>query len=151
MNYTFDMFKQDISALYQLIQTSGQKYDEIVALVRGGAIPGVWLSHKLGIPIRFVQLSFLEGSLLVEMPALLQIEKEIRAGRKFLVVDDILDSGRTLCHFYDMTGQLTDLQPHLAVLIQNITCPRPVQPQFAGRTIDRRFDKEWVNFWWEEK
>jgi len=54
-------------------------YEAIYAVPRGGLIIGVLMSHKLGIPM--------VGRL------------QEYYGKKFLIVDDIADTGKTLEHF----------------------------------------------------
>lgn len=149
MRYDFEMFGVDINVLHHTIMSSNTEYDEILALARGGAVPGVWLSHRLGIPVRIIEVS-LRDYQQVDTHQLVQIEKGIKAGKKYLLVDDMVDSGKTISLFFTLTGNMCENQPHLAVLIHNISCPLPITPRFAARTIDRRFDKQWVTFWWEE-
>lgn len=145
MFYSFHDFKQDADSLVEQITTSGQFYDYIVGVVRGGAIPAVYLSHRLGIPMRSVAWSTFHKDQMIE--SALDIADDIDHGKKILIVDDILDSGRTMKELLEDWGHPRS-NVGIAVLINNIR--QDIVPDFRGRVIDRDVDKEWINFWWEK-
>ena len=61
-------------------------FESVTGLPRGGLIPAVMVSHKLGIPF-------------IEVETLNPIEGWKMKNKNTLVVDDICDSGKTLQYF----------------------------------------------------
>ncbi len=82
-----------------MIKRDSYEPDFIVAIARGGLIPGVRLSHILKVPMRSIHLSFYdEYDRRLEAPRIivpLHSDVEVR-GKKILLVDDIADTGLTL-------------------------------------------------------
>ena len=71
--------------------------DEVVAIGRGGFVPGVHLSHLLGIPLR--PLMWQTRDLpqdIKDTPTIAPWEKRFISNVHSLIVDDINDSGKTL-------------------------------------------------------
>lgn len=145
INYTFEDFCQDIENLKKQILLSGQKFDCIVGVVRGGAVPAVCLSHSLGIPLRMVCWSRYHET----QPEVIdeEISTLLRRGGRILLVDDILDSGRTMNRLLSYWQGYHYSQISIAVLINNAT--QKIKPDFYGRAIDREQNSSWFNFWWE--
>jgi hypoxanthine phosphoribosyltransferase len=73
---TWEDIQNDINTLCEKLQ--GKKFQFITGLPRGGLIPAVLISHKLDITYKSLSLS-----------------KAIEEG-KYLLIDDIADSGETL-------------------------------------------------------
>ena len=145
MYYTFLDFRDDCNNLVHQIQSSNKKFDYIVGIVRGGSIPAVYLSHRLNLPMRNVSWSTFHPSQMKEHAY--DIAEDVSEGKKILLVDDIVDSGKTMIQLLDDWGcKQSDLS--IACLIYNVV--QPIVPDFYARTIDRRVDSEWVDFWWEK-
>jgi hypoxanthine phosphoribosyltransferase len=149
------MFYEDLYQIEQQIKKSELKFDEILAIARGGVIPGVILSYRLNLPVTFVDWSFRDTPK-QDWDKIDAIGYRIRAGSKVLIVDDILDSGVTLANLYDTLrlsygSRAGYTQCCLAVLVRNTTCPVQIIPEYYGRDINRHIDKDWVEFWWENK
>lgn len=144
MDYTFDCFNEDIEKIYWQIVALNVKYDYIVGLVRGGAIPAVVLSHKFDHEPEVVMLHWSHNAETQEHNAWLP--GEIRKGKKVLIIDDIVDSGRSIKEVL-ADWEVTPDQVDIAALIYNTS--QDVVVQFCGRTIDRDTDVDWINFWWE--
>ena len=144
MYYSVENFKEDADSLVKQIINSGEFYDYIVGIVRGGAIPAVYLSHRLGIPMRTVSWSTFHGDQMRE--SALDVAEDIADGKKILLVDDILDSGRTMRELLEDWG-CDRSKVAMAVLVHNVR--QETTPNFFGRTIDRETNTDWVDFWWE--
>jgi hypoxanthine phosphoribosyltransferase len=144
MYYSVENFKEDADSLVKQIINSGEFYDYIVGIVRGGTIPAVYLSHRLGIPMRTVSWSTFHGDQMRE--SALDIAEDIADGKKILLVDDILDSGRTMRELLEDWG-CDRSKVAMAVLVHNVR--QETTPNFFGRTIDRETNTDWVDFWWE--
>jgi hypoxanthine phosphoribosyltransferase len=146
MHYGYENFKQDVDSLVNQITNSGQFYDYIVGIVRGGTIPAVYLSHRLGIPMRTVSWSTFHKEQMRE--STLDIADDIEDGKKILLIDDIIDSGRTIKELLEDWG-CDRSKIGIAVLIHNIR--QEIVPDFYGRQIDRDINKDWVHFCWEKE
>jgi xanthine phosphoribosyltransferase len=107
-------------SLSQKIRQSGIKYEFIYGVPRGGLVVAVILSHKLGIPLKTDPWNPFKS--------------------KYLVVDDINDSGRTLF------PHTREPNAHTVVLTTRSTSK--IQSTYSGDTIE---DDEWVYFPWENK
>lgn len=78
-----------VDILHQNIIESGIEFDCVYGLVRGGLIPAVMLSHKMGVPYDYFG--------------------------KVLIIDDICDSGATLDRLDEMTAVL-HYKPHTSIV-----------------------------------
>ena len=117
--FTNKMFKEAIKYFLKYCKKNNKKYSGIYAIPRGGLIVGVYLSHKLNIPlIDYETLMFDEG--------------------KYLVVDDICDTSETLSKIiYSSYDKF--------VLIAKMKGYKKVKP--IVHTIVS--DNQWVVFDWE--
>jgi uncharacterized protein len=144
MLYTFDDYKKDVDLIIEQIQARGDRYDYIVGVARGGLIPAVYLSHRLGIPMRSVSWSTFHANQVREYAW--DIADDIHNGKRILLVDDILDSGQTAAELIkDWEIQRDEID--MAVLIYNVD--QNIIPDFYGRSISREVQPYWFNFWWE--
>jgi len=144
MNYSAIEFLNDIDRMAHQIIGSGKQYDYIVGVVRGGAIPAVCLSHRLGLPMKCVSWSTFHGDQMRE--SAWDIAEDIQDGKKILLVDDILDSGRTFRELFE-DWDVQKEQVDIAVLIYNTD--QSIVPEYFGRKVDKSVDPSWVTFWWE--
>ena len=144
MDYTYDHYTADIARLERSIIESEKHYDYIVGIVRGGCIPAVCLSHRLGLPMKCVSWSTFHGDQMKE--SAWDIADDIHEGKRLLIVDDILDSGRTVRELLEDWGAHRE-QIDVAVLIYNTD--QSTVPDYHGRKIDKSKDPSWVHFWWE--
>ena len=69
----------------------------------------------------------------------------ILRNKKILLVDDIVDSGKT---FLEIFGKYWDMDT--AVLIYNNINESKIKPDYYGRMINRKDTPEWFDFWWEK-
>lgn len=137
--YTREMFDDAIDNLVHQIKHSGVEYTYIVGLTRGGLIPAVVLSHKLGVPMLASNWATDR-----KKPSLTLMDILDNPRNKVLLVDEILDSGNTVKSFMDIHGK-TDV----AVLVYNIE--QEVVPNYYVKSIHRSVFPDWIEFWWELK
>lgn len=144
---TYDRFLADIETLAQRIESEGWRPDFIVGIGRGGLVPGAFLSHRTGISLLSVDHSskvydFAEA-LLVHLAGC------TTRGERYLFVDDINDSGKTIAHLRDTlrANGGSDQNARFAVLIDNASSRERVD--YSAWSIDRRIDKDWFVFPWE--
>lgn len=143
--YGMDYVKADIRSIRKKMDMVGWTPEVIVGLARGGLIPAVILSHTYKVPMHAVDWSFRDRN--VQVNSLL---KEDFDGKRVLIVDDIVDSGNSILSYLnqnanDLSGA-TDIR--VASLVYNIN--QPAQVDFYGTLIDRRYQKEWFVFFWED-
>ena len=144
---SYERFLEDIETVARQIEDDGWRPDYIVGIGRGGLVPGTFLSHRTGITLLSVDHSskvydFAEA-------LLVQLAASTRAGERYLFVDDINDSGKTIAYLRDTLrdkGGVTD-NVRFAVLINNIGSCETVE--YASWPIDRARDKDWFVFPWE--
>jgi hypoxanthine phosphoribosyltransferase len=143
----YERFLADIETLAVLVERDGWKPDFLVGIGRGGLTPGCFLSHRTGIPLLSIDHStkvyvFAEA-------LLLHIATSTRAGERYLFVDDINDSGKTIATLRatlrDNGGVAENVR--VAVLINNVSSIASVD--YAASAIDRTIDKAWFVFPWE--
>lgn len=151
------------------------KPDYIVGITRGGAIPGVMLSHYLNVPMHPLEVSLrTEGGYQVHDGGMAEdaigyINSSERIGnelmdtsrrKKILIVDDINDTGATFnwiknswedsIKFLNWDG-VWGHNVRFAALINNTVSKATVN--YAGTMIDKSVDDSWIVFpfenWWE--
>lgn len=92
--------------VYQLEKTSNLP-TVVLAISRGGLVPGVMVSHKLEIPLipmRWSTRDFLHK----DAHLLTQLQQEIERGETILILDDICDTGTT---FAQISEHLRTVSP----------------------------------------
>ena len=141
---TWETFGSACRELATLVADSSFRPEILVAVARGGLLPGGGLSYALGIKLTdAINVEFytdVEETL--PDPVLLAPHLDIAsiAGRHILVVDDVADSGRTLALVLDL------LQHHGAEARSAVLYAKPgseVTPDYVWRQTDR-----WIVFPW---
>lgn len=143
-------FDKDIETLVTKIKKSKVEFSYIVALSRGGLIPGVVLSHKL--ELRLVPISWSTRDNPMDREYNCWIPEDVNTGKKILVVDDIIDSGEALRTMFEdwsssVGNKLNAENIYIASLIYNKD--QSIVPNFYGTKISRKKTPEWFEFWWE--
>lgn len=150
IKYTKKQFDKDVDNLATKIKKSKVKFSYIVALSRGGLIPGVVLSHKLDLKMWPVTWSTRDSQ---ERETNTWIPEDINDGHKILIVDDIVDSGESLVSLLQdwdtcVIKELDRSNIYIATLIYNKD--QSIVPQFYANKISRKKTPEWFEFWWEK-
>jgi hypoxanthine phosphoribosyltransferase len=145
MYYSHQDLISDVHKIADEIIADGNTYDYIVGIARGGLIPAVILSHYLDIPMRSVSWSTFHKDQMREHAY--DIAEDIHEGKRILLVDDILDSGRTITELLDDWG-CKGCPVSLAVMLYNTD--QSIVPNFYGRKFSRTEIPEWIDFWWEK-
>lgn len=140
MDYTYEMFQRGLDHLVDQIDGD---YKYIIGVTRGGLIPAVFLSHRLGIPMISINWSTRDSGIKTIDQSILNLIK----GNKILIVEDIVDSGQTLKQL--LVEMLQHCDVDVAALIYNTQ--QPIEPKFYDVTIDRTEYAHWINFFWEDK
>lgn len=150
IKYKKKQFDEDIQTLVGKIKKSKVEFSYIVALSRGGLIPGVVLSHKLKLNLWPVSWSTRDSQ---QRETNTWIPEDVNDGHKILVVDDIVDSGACLTSLFEewdscVVNKMNRKNIYIATLIYNKD--QCIVPQFYANKISRKKTPEWFEFWWED-
>ena len=108
---------------------------QIVALGRGGFVPGVQLSHMLNIPLVPLMWQTRDG----------QSAEKYVTDKYSLIIDDINDSGRTLV---EVTSQNTWVEGYCTAVLINKPSSQYKEVDFYSEIGE---DNVWYEFPWETK
>ena len=142
LNLTWDQFHKDCELLAENIRHSGRTYDKLMCITRGGVFVGGLLGHMLELRnITTIALKLYEFNQQGHVVEQLSAPDLPLPGTKMLVVDDMLDSGRTLSYIKEKWGEEYDID--IAVLYDK--GGGTLRADFTARSIP----DEWVCFPWE--
>jgi len=107
--------------------------DIIYGFARGGLVPGIYLSHMIGVPFVAVnkECEFTHDKL---------------DYKNALIIDDINDTGNTLSEFSIKYGHLFDTVKY-ATLVNNTSSSFAVD--YSGYDYNKFDEPDWVVFPWE--
>jgi hypoxanthine phosphoribosyltransferase len=145
-------FEKIIQQTVKKIGRQGIKYDAIMGISRGGLVPGVLLSHRLGVKnfqiAKVVSYKFDAVSSGKVKPKIEYLDyKKIKRGQRILIADDIADTGETLAVLMDELKRQTKAKFDIFVVTKSakLRLPPSLKLKFIGRISHR-----WVIFPWEE-
>lgn len=127
------------------------KPDYIVGLSRGGVTPAVILSHRLGVPMRSLEVSLRDGGRkMIDF----EICADALSGDRILVVDDINDSGETIRWIkksWGRTGDRWDNVWHNSVRFATLTnnAASIEKVDYSFWQVDKSKEDCWLVFPWE--
>lgn len=144
---TWSGFGDATRELARAIIADGFHPEVVVAIARGGLLPGGAIAYGLGVKsCGALNVEFYTGiGTVLERPVVLSPDLDLPslAGKRVLLVDDVADSGRTLALAVEL------LAAHAADVrsVCLYTKPRSVaRPDFAWRETDR-----WIDFPWSAR
>ena len=131
------------------IESSGKKYDWIIGINRGGLVPSVLISHRLGIPHGVLTVTHYEGKKMLE-----QIQKDLYvSGIKFikphhniLMVDDIADSGVCLREAKSTLNKCDPDAKNIDTVTLHYKAKSVIKPTYFAEEVP---NDSWTNFPWE--
>ena len=140
-----------INCLADQIQHKRIKFDSIIALGRGGLIPGAALSYKLGIlDLHNLGISTREDDGKYIDTLVYQKPESINTKSKILVVDDINDSGRTFTSVKSILQSeynIDDNNIYFASLIKRNGTEFEGLNTISGNTV---YTTSWLTFPWDK-
>ncbi len=151
IDYNFADFRDGIQNIAKQIQESGFVPDYLVGVVRGGSVPAVYLSHKLKIPVVMVAWNTRDNTEF-GTESVTWIPEDLLAGKRVLIVDDIVDGGQTIKELLeDWQKSVLKPIPHENIRIAAMwyNTAQDVAVDFYHKTIDRDSDSRWIVFDWE--
>lgn len=153
IDYSYDDFRDGIDHIARAIEQSDFEPDFVVGIVRGGAVPAVYLSHRLKIPVQMVHWSTRDNTEWGN-ESNCWIPEELHGGAKVLLVDDIVDGGDTIKELLadwqtSVAGMGNIPVDNLRICCMIYNTAQDVKPHFFHKTINRNEDQRWVIFPWE--
>lgn len=156
VNISWNDFSEDCALVSKAIIDANKRsfgnYDCIIGIAKGGCVPATMLAYSLGIEtFKTVQIKsytdyqsgtprFKSGSL--------SLFDSITKYKKILVVDDLVDTGKTLQAFMDAYAYISkavDL-PHIDTACIYSKPQSEFTPTFSGTRVP---NDTWLNFPWE--
>jgi uncharacterized protein len=120
--------------LTQIKKDNRHRIEQVVALGRGGFVPGVHLSHHLGVPLVPLMWQTRDGA----------VNKRYIARVPSLIVDDINDTGRTL---REVTTECSWNGSCSTAVLINKKSSSFAAVDFSGESTD---SPAWISFPWEK-
>ena len=152
IEYTHQEFVAGINNIAAQVIASEFKPNLIVGIVRGGAVPAVYLSHKLKVPVSMVHWSTCDKTNALGNESNCWIPEWLLEGKRILLVDDIVDGGDTIRELLeDWQSSVRDPLPlnNLRISAMYYNTAQATTVDFYHREIDRNVDQRWVVFPWE--
>ena len=137
-------FIDSLNKIVQQIENSNWSPNVIISINRGGCVPGIYLSHRLNLKHKVIDIQFRDSN---RSPDFKLVKQKIKRFDNILLVDDINDSGKTLKTIYNLSNAYSK-KIYNATLIYNQESI--IKTDFYGRMIKRSEDKNWYVFPWEE-
>lgn len=141
---TWDRFGEACRDLAQQVADDGFRPEIVIAVARGGLLPGGAISYALGVKLSdAINVEFYtDVHETLPDPVLLAplLDVDSIKGKHLLVVDDVVDSGRTLDLVLDILREV-GAEPRSAVLYAKPSTI--VEPDFVWARTDR-----WIVFPW---
>lgn len=103
--------KQGLREIVRSIDNSEIEFDYIVGISRGGLVPAVYLSHMLEKPLLTLDFSTRDDMLVsndYRKDLRIMAEDILKNKCKILIVEDIVDSGKTMNYIKSMLNTMTD-------------------------------------------
>jgi hypoxanthine phosphoribosyltransferase len=146
INFSWDTIHTAVECLEHLVKPLRPHL--IVAVARGGLIPATLLSHRLNVHLETISASAYEGTRRqLQKPIVIEGWKEEYNQNDVLVVDDILDSGKTLGAISMMaSGHPTSWRFNYVSLVNKMCSRYPGHKNFFAQVPQ----DVWVNFPWEQ-
>lgn len=142
---TWEGFGQACADLAQQVRESGFRPGIVVAIARGGLLPGGALAYALGVElvdaVNVERYSDAGSAAADPTPLAPLLDAASLAGRAVLIVDDITDTGRTL-------GVVTRLLRGFGADVRSAVLFSKPNTIFAPTFVHRRTNG-WVEFPWQ--
>lgn len=147
IQYTWDQVQTDTTKICNWVTEIGFMPDFIVGIVRGGAVPGIIMSHQLNVPVKLAEWST-RDSKVKNAKGFNEFAAMANDGVKILFVEDIIDSGETIAQIKNQMANGNQRNVLFTSLWYNPSQKKTTAHYWAN-TIDRNFDDRWIIFPWE--
>jgi len=142
--FTMIQIRNGLDKICEQMSNTDFQPDVVMGINRGGCIPGVYMSHRLGIPHEVLDVRLRDHK---TQPDLTNLEKAYNFQKKILIIDDINDTGETLSYIKENCHN--DGRIKTAAIIHN-TPSKFDKLDYWCYTIDKDVNPCWIVFPWEE-
>ena len=94
-------FIDSLNKIVEQIENSNWSPNVIISINRGGCVPGIYLSHRLNLKHKVIDIQLRDSN---RSPDFKLVKQKIKRFDNILLVDDINDSGKTLKIIYDLNN-----------------------------------------------
>jgi len=148
--HPYNAVVNDIEDIHRWCGSTSFAPDVIVGISRGGVFPAIHLSHKFNKPLEVLKWSTRDFE---ERDHLKWVDMVVSSteGRKFLIVEDIVDSGKTMREMFSTIAEYSqhDLKNIKTVSLWFNTSQTEFVNDYYCHPISRNDDKRWIVFPWE--
>ena len=144
LNYSIDEMQNALVKIIEQMKNSNWFPEIILSINRGGCIAGVYLSHKIEIPHKVIDIQLRDSSI---TPNFSVLNARLSKYKRVLIIDDINDTGNTLILIKDHSVKYQS-EIRFAALINNINSKTKID--FQGQLIDKSKNPVWYIFPWEK-
>ena len=142
--FTIDDMKTALSKIISQMESSNFTPEIIFSINRGGCIPGVYLSPRINVQHKVIDIQLRDD---LNRPNIKSLTNIISVYNNILIIDDINDTGSTF-NFLRKSLKNYNRNFYYASIIENKTSSFKVN--FFGKIIDKSVDPKWIVFPWEE-
>lgn len=136
LRISYDKYIELCYVLLEQIRASRDEYKAVLCPLRGGFFLSYFMSVHLELPISYIEISSYAGK--EQRRFQIGIKPELIEG-KFLLCDDIYDSGNTIKKIHSMYPQV---EFDTICLVSKVSDAGVIYGELAER-------EQWVDFWWE--
>ena len=142
-DYNYEELESDIDTLTAKVRE--YEPDLILAIARGGLMPSQLLAYRLHVRyVQSIQVISYDNDKQRENITMIDTT-DLRNSSRVLIVDDIIDSGKTLdALFVHLKKRYPDTEFKSASIFYKPTAS--IQPDFTCKEA-----KEWINFFWDRE
>ena len=148
VNLEWDEVHSIIDELAETVEISGDVYSVIIGINRGGLIPSVLLSHRLGIKhgaITYQGNDNVKGDKIYQHVSMIgELDKDSRV----LLIDDIADTGHSIQNVIYVLKKLGCEEGNIDTATLHYKTKSIFRPTYVGDYVN---DKLWINYPWEQK
>lgn len=152
---SFDAIWRNSTIVAQKLRDDGASsthpFSAIVAIIRGGILPAGMLSYQLGVS-RILPLSaknYDEDHCRLPAPRVEACDSfNLRRTSRVLVVDELIDSGATMCAVVEAISNRFSCAIACAALYRAHDAQPPPVPTFVAEELEK--NHPWLTFPWEE-
>jgi hypoxanthine phosphoribosyltransferase len=139
-----------VNDLERQIKKANKKYDFVIGINRGGLVPSVMLSHRLGATHGVHTVHSYDGTekqRSVKADLYISMVGIMKSHSKILLVDDIADSGDSLVASMKAVKKIDPDVKNLDVGVLHYKTKSIFKPTFHGKKIN---DDLWIEYPWEK-